>query len=190
MTFNKKVAVIGDSISAGYPLEINQVYTKLIQNGVTQYSAAFYQFCVGGNMTNRALAMAQNIYAYGVNPNMVILAMGINDAGAAVDPTTIANNLEQAALYCMGKGTPVVIGNIDLTAWADITPAGYPAAFNAALTGLINKYGFMIFPFLDARTLATGGQFCIDRIHPNAAGHVAIATDLIPKVTEVLRVAP
>lgn len=184
----KNVVVLGDSISAGYPLPINQMYMSLLQNGITQYNTTFYQYSIGGLTTDLGLMTATKIYEYGVNPNLVILAMGINDVIKQVPAAQIAQNLEQIAMICMGHGTPVILGNIDLTAWEDLTPPGYPQAFNSALQQVINTYGFMTFDFLDWKTLAANGPYCIDRIHPNAAGHAAIAAELNPKVISVLNI--
>lgn len=185
---SKSVAVLGDSISAGYPVAINQMYMRLLQTAITQYATTFYQYSLGGLTTDIGLITATKIYEYGVNPNVVILAMGINDVIKQVPPTQIVSNLEQMALICMGHGTPVIIGNIDLSAWTDLTPPGYPATFNLALNQLISSYGFMTFDFLNWKTLAANGPYCIDRVHPNAAGHTAIAQDLTAKVISVLNV--
>jgi lysophospholipase L1-like esterase len=190
MSFNKSVVVLGDSISAGYPLEINQQYVKLLQSGITKYNIAFYQYSIGGATSAMGVQVAPRIYQYGLNPTVVLLALGINDAANGVDPAVYVANLENIALTCMGHGTPVIVGTIDLTAWADICPPGYPASFNSALNDFINRYGFMTFDLLDSRTLSATGAFCIDRIHPNAMGHASIAVDLNPKITVVCDVRP
>jgi acyl-CoA thioesterase-1 len=185
MTIQKSIALLGDSITTGYLVELNQCYTRLLQTGINKYDISFYQFSIGGLTTTQALPTITRAFELGHTYDACILALGINDVIQNVPPETIINNIQALAQMFMAHNVPVILGNIDLTAWADLTPAGYPAEFNSALATLINSVGFMYFNFLDANTLSASGAYCIDRIHPNALGHAAIAADLNPKVTVV-----
>lgn len=185
MTINKAIAILGDSITTGYLVELNQSYPRLLQKAITKYSLSFYQLSVGGLTTTQALTTVFRAFELGHTYDACILALGINDVILGVPPETIINNLQSLAQMFMAHDVPVILGNIDLTAWVDLTPPHYPAEFNSAMAVLINSVGFMSFDLLDANTLAANGSYCIDRIHPNSLGHQAIATELAPKLTVV-----
>lgn len=185
MTINKAIALLGDSITTGSLIELNQNYPRLLQIQITKYKISFYQFSVGGLTTFQALITIARAFQLGHTYDGCILALGINDVILGTPPEIIINNIQSLAQMFMVRNIPVILGNIDISAWKDLLPIGYPIEFNAALATLINSVGFMYFDLLDANTLAANGPYCIDRIHPNAAGHAAIATDLQPKLTVV-----
>lgn len=185
MTKEKSIALLGDSITTGLLVELNQSYPRILQTQITKYNISFYQFSIGGLTTTQALTTVFRAFELGHVYDACIIALGINDVILKTPPETIINNIQSLAQMFMAHNVPVILGNIDLTAWKDLTPWGYYLEFNAALAALINSVGFMHFDLLDANTLAANGPYCIDRIHPNAQGHAAIAADLIPKISVV-----
>jgi acyl-CoA thioesterase-1 len=183
---NITIALIGDSITTGFGVEIEETYSALLKRNIKEcgYDVKFMNYSMGGNQTSIALKMAKKLFER-EKPNIVIIALGINDAYAQVSPVVIQSHLEQIIQTCLFHQAKVVLGMIDLSGLPGFQPS-YQLAFNGIYSSLMTNYPISSFHFLDRSLLAIPYQNNIGDRHPDAQGHWIIFQNLKDLVLAIL----
>jgi acyl-CoA thioesterase-1 len=172
------ILALGDSLTAGYGLSRTQAYPSLIAE---KMRSANYQFEVinagsSGDTTAGGLRRLPPLLR-GKKIDILILALGINDAFRGVPIEQMRSNL-QAIIDQTRARRPkisVVIAGMQLPL---VSSDGYVRAFGEMFGALAEKNHAALIPYLLEGVGGDPDLNQFDRIHPNAAGQRILAENV------------
>ena len=104
-----KIAVLGDSLTAAYGLDVADGFPARLEQALRQqgYDCAVVDAGVSGDTTAGGLARLDWMLADG--PSHVIVELGGNDGLRGLPPEQMAQNLDQIIARLKGEGIPVLL---------------------------------------------------------------------------------
>ena len=109
------VLVLGDSLSAGFGIDVDQSWTTLLQERLEQqgYEHRVVNASIGGDTTESGAArIGQAIATFG--PELVVLELGGNDGLRGIPPGTMRENLRTIITTATDSGADVVMLGIKI----------------------------------------------------------------------------
>lgn len=161
------ILIVGDSLSAGYGIELKQSWVKLLQDRLSEekYDYKVVNISISGSTTSNGLAkLPAALKKY--QPHVTIIELGANDGLRGLDINVIKNNLVQMVELAKSANSKVLLIGVRL-------PPNYGAAytqeFQAIFPDLGKYYNVNVVPFFLAKVDENPIFFQADRIHPTAA---------------------
>ena len=178
------VLVFGDSLSAGYGIDVDQSWVALLQKRFeeTGYEPRVVNASISGETTEGGAArIAQAIATF--SPELVILALGGNDGLRGFPPARIKNNLETIAQRARASGADVVLLGIRIP-----TNYGtrYSKAFEAVYADVAAELDIQWIEFFMEGIALNDELLLDDRIHPNAAAQPVLLDNAWPIIRATL----
>ena len=181
------ILALGDSLTAGYGLSRQQAYPALIAE---RMRSANYQFEVinagsSGDTTAGGLRRLPSLLR-GKRIDVLILALGINDAFRGVPIDQIRSNLQAIIDQARARrpGISILIAGMQLPL---ASSDAYVGAFGEVFGALAEKNHATLIPYL---LEGVGGDPDLnqpDRIHPNAVGQRVLAENVWRVLEPILR---
>ena len=178
------VLVFGDSLSAGYGIDVDQSWVALLQKRFeeTGYEHRVVNASISGETTEGGAARIEQAIAT-FSPELVILALGGNDGLRGFPPARIKNNLETIAQRARASGADVVLLGIRI-------PTNYGTRYSKALEAVYADVAAeldiqWIEFFMEG--IALNDELLLDyRIHPNAAAQPVLLDNAWPIIRATL----
>ena len=169
------IVAFGDSLTAGPRLTTSETYPALLQQKLQKSHLPFTVVNAGvtGDTTTRALMRLDRALA--VNPQIVIVELGVNDGLRGVPVPQVRANLEKIIQASQAKGAQVLLCAMEalpLQGWQ------YTIDFHKMYDELAEKYNVALMPFLMNGVLGNPDLIGPDGVHPNAAGARVIADSI------------
>ena len=181
------ILALGDSLTAGFGLSRQEAYPALIAE---KMRSANYQFEVinagsSGDTTAGGLRRLPPLLR-GRKIDVLILALGINDAFRGVPVEQMRSNLQAIIDRTRARhpGVSIIIAGMQLPLAAS---DGYVRAFGEMFGALAEKNHAALIPYL---LEGVGGDPDLnqpDRVHPNAAGQRVLAENVWRVLEPILR---
>ena len=181
------ILALGDSLTAGFGLSRQEAYPALIAE---KMRSANYQFEIinagsSGDTTAGGLQRLPSLLR-GRKIDVLILALGINDAFRGVPIEQIRSNLQAIIDQTRARHPDValVVAGMQLP---DYSSNDYVGAFGAIFAPLAEKNHATLIPFF---LEGVGGNPELnqwDRVHPNAAGQRVLAENVWRGLEPLLR---
>ena len=185
---DRVIAVLGDSLVAGYGLEQGDGLVPQTQAWLDAQGVAVTLVNAGVSGDTTAGGLARLDWTLTPDVDAVVVALGGNDVLRGIDPATSRANLDAILAGIAAKGVPVLLvgapapGNFG---------AEYKAEFEAIYPDLAAKYDVPLFKgFLPSLVYgeitqeALAKWFQADAIHPNKAGVAIIVESFGPALAE------
>ncbi len=161
------ILIVGDSLSAGYGMDLDQSWPRLLQKRLEDAGHTYRVFnsSITGDTTQGALARLPGLLDR-LQPRIIILELGGNDGlrgiGVEVTRANFTRMIEQgqafdAAVMLTGIRLPPNYGQ------------SYTERFHAMYGELADRYGLLLVPFFMEGVALEPGLMQADGIHPNAA---------------------
>ena len=172
----------GDSLTAGYGLPESEAFPARLEawlraKGVT---ARVANAGVSGDTTADGLARVD--WALADKPDLVILALGANDALRGLDPTMVRGNLDKMIDKVEARGAKVLLlGMLAPPNWG----VEYGRAFDRIFPDLARTHHVPLYPFFLEGVAMNPELNQADGLHPNKKG-VAVLVERIGPVVEGL----
>jgi acyl-CoA thioesterase I len=169
---------IGDSLTSGYGLPPEQAFPErlemwLHQNGI---EARVVNAGVSGDTTASGLALLD--WTLADKPDLVILALGGNDALRGIDPGAVRSNLDKMIVKIQASGAKLLlVGMLAPPNWGD----GYKQAFDRIFPELARIHHLPLYAFFLEGVAMKPELNQPDGLHPNERG-VAVLVDKIAPV--------
>ena len=178
-----KILVMGDSLSAGYGIDIQQGWVNLLEQELTKnYAIQIINASVSGETSSGGNTRLPTLLAEH-KPDIVILELGGND-GLRGQPLKLLEKNLQAMIDASRKIDAKV-----LLAGMQIPPnygARYSNQFKALYPKLAEQNQLGLIPFL---LEGIGGDETLmqrDRIHPTAEAQPIIVNNVLPELKKLL----
>ena len=162
----KTVLVLGDSLSAGYGIDIDQGWVSLLQNRLaeTDYNYQVVNASISGETTSgglRRLPAALEQW----QPDIVIVELGGNDGLRGTPLNTIANNLAAIVELSQQAGAQTLL--LEMQIPPNYGPR-YTQRFKQNYTTIAEQYEIAWLPFFLANIATDPNKMQPDGIHPKA----------------------
>jgi acyl-CoA thioesterase I len=178
-----RIAVLGDSLAAGYGLKPEQGLTARLEAALKKQGrdVVVLNHGVSGDTTAGGIDRVE--WMLGDKPDIVLVELGANDALRALDPAATERNLD--AIIGKLKQAGVTVWLAGMLAPRNYGPE-YAAKFDAIYKTLAGKYGVPLYPFLLDGVATDPALNQGDGIHPNARGVDVIVERMLPFLTKSL----
>lgn len=183
------VAALGDSLTQGYGLPLEQGFVPQLQGWLQAQGTdvTLINAGVSGDTTQGGLARVD--WTLGPEVDAMIVALGGNDLLRGIDPAVSRANLEGILKAAAAADIEVLL--VGMKAPGNYGP-DYKAAFDGMYPELAQAYGTL---YLDSFFAGLGSQdpaqlrpyIQADGIHPNAEGVAQIVEGFGPKVLELIQ---
>ena len=180
-TFNtnknkKTIVAMGDSLTEGLniPQEKNypsQLEIKLQQEGYEHYKVA--NAGIPGETTSSAANRLD--WVLRLEPDLVLLATGGNDALRGIDPEITQTNIEKMIRFFQEQEIPILLIGIQAP---NNQGSEYTKAFNQIYSTLAEKYETPFMPLFWEGLEQTPEYFQADGIHPTSKGYTVMVDNL------------
>jgi acyl-CoA thioesterase-1 len=178
------ILVVGDSLSAGFGIRLEQGWVSLLQKKLQQegYGHRVVNASASGETTGGALARLPR--ALGQHrPAVVILELGGNDGLRGLPAADIRGNFERMIRLARDAGARVLLLGMRMP--PNYGPA-YTQTFDAIYPGLAREYGLPLVPFLLDGIALDDTLMQDDGIHPNAAAQPRLLAAVWPQLRPLL----
>ena len=185
LSLNKNVIVVlGDSLSAGYGVKVNESWPSLLQSSINEETLDLSVINAGisGDTTSGGLyRLPKLLETY--NPKLVILELGGNDGlrGMSIKKV-IKKNLTTMIEMIHKSGAITVLVGVQL-------PPNYGKfytnSFETMFVDLANEYNLTLIKG-SLSEMVSANLMQSDGIHPNKAGHILIEDEIWQKIKPAL----
>ncbi len=178
------IAVLGDSLSAGFGLRPGQSWVSLLERRLATegYGYRVVNASITGDTTSGGLARLPGLLEREA-PAVVIVELGGNDGLRGLPVTRMEANLARMIELVQSAGGEVLLAGIQ------IPPnygQRYTEAFAAVFPGLAERFGVPLVDFILEGVALDSGLMQADGIHPNAAGQPVILDNVWPALEGLL----
>jgi len=178
------ILVFGDSLSAGYGIDIDQSWVTLLQQRLeeTGYEHRVVNASISGETTaGGATRIDTAIVTF--EPELIILELGANDGLRGFPTASIRSNIEIIARRARDSGAEVVLLGIRIpTNYGVRYTQAFEAVFSDVATDLEIRW---IEFFMDG--IALNDELLLeDRIHPNAEAQPMLLDNAWPIIRATL----
>jgi acyl-CoA thioesterase-1 len=167
------IVVLGDSLSAGYGLEVGQGWVALVQRklAATHDCCTIVNESISGDTSAGGLARLEPILT-AHKPKILLLELGANDGLRGLPPKLLKNNLAEIIRRAQKAGAKVVLLSM-------IIPPNYGKRyvelFYNVYPELSKEYQIPAIPFILQDVALVKDLMQPDGLHPNAKAQPLIA---------------
>ncbi len=181
----KSIVVLGDSISAGYGIEVSQGWVALVRQKLNETGGTYsiHNESISGDTTAGGLARIDRALSLH-KPDIVIIELGANDGLRGLAPALIKNNLAEIARRAQQAGAKVLLLGMK------IPPSygkRYTDLFYNIYPQLAAELAVPYVPFIMEDVALDKDMMQADRVHPNAKGQPFIADRVWPQLLPLLK---
>lgn len=176
LSMAQTILVMGDSLSAGYGIELDQSWPSLLQKQLKEQTPQWQvvNLSISGETTAGGLhrlpaALDKH------QPDIVILELGANDGLRGLSPLQMRQNLQRMIQLSQQQGDKVLLVGMHL-------PPNYGAIytrqFDQAFTTLATQFKLPFMPFLLQDVASDPLLMQSDNLHPTAPAQPIILANL------------
>ncbi|WP_139851252.1 arylesterase [Acinetobacter pullicarnis] len=184
-SFAKTVMILGDSLSAGYGIQLQQGWVALLQQRLNQQFPNTHKVVnasVSGETSSGALARLPKLLQTH-KPQLVVIELGGNDALRGQPPQMIQNNLAKLIQLSQKANAKVLLLGMKI-------PPNYGTAYSTAFENnykvLSQRYNVKLVPFFMQGVAGNAKLMQVDLIHPNAAAQPILLNNVYPLIKAAL----
>ena len=182
----RTILFLGDSITAGYGLDMEQAFPALIQKKIAAKSWNFRVVNAGQSGDTSAGGLNRLEWLLKNRVDILVLELGGNDGLRGLPPETTRKNLQAIIDRVKAKYPEVKV----LVAGMKVPPnmgGDYGRKFEAIFADLAKKNKAALIPFVLEGVGGSRELNLADGIHPTAKGHEIIATNVWKVLEPILR---
>ncbi|MGB5258207.1 MAG: arylesterase [Woeseiaceae bacterium] len=178
------VLVFGDSLSAGYGIDVDRSWTALLQDRLREqgYEHRVVNASISGETTEGGVARI-DAALQNFSPELIILALGGNDGLRGFPPKRMQGNLEKIVERSRNSGADVVLLGIRIP--TNYGPR-YTASFEAVYREVAATYDLEWIEFFMEGVALNDELLQDDRIHPNAEAQPILLDNAWPIISATL----
>ncbi len=167
-----RVVILGDSLTEGYGVARERAYPALVQNLLTAAGKDVEIVNGGSSGSTSASGPSRMKWYLKGKPQIVVLALGANDALRGFSLAGTEKNLGEAIELARQSGVKVLLAGMKV-------PTNYGKKYGDELeeiyASLTKKFKIPLLPFLLEGVGGVPANNLSDGIHPNEKGHEIVA---------------
>jgi acyl-CoA thioesterase I len=167
-----RIVILGDSLTAGLGLPVEQSYPSLLQQRLNREGLDFEIVNAGVSGDTSAGGLSRLDWALEGNVKVLIVALGGNDALRGLPVEQLTANLAQIIERAQRRGIRVILAGME--APPNFGP-DYIVAFHKVYPALARQYKVAFVPFLLQDVAGSHTLNQSDGIHPTAEGARIVA---------------
>ncbi len=171
---NKVILFLGDSLSAGFGLDVEEAFPSLIQKKIEQEKLPFKVVNAGLSGETTAGGLRRIDWLLKQKVDVLVIELGGNDGLRGIAPSETEKNLQGIIDKAREKNPDVVIVLAGMQAPPNMGK-DYTEKFRAVFPTLTKKNSITLIPFLLEGVAGNPRLNLPDGIHPTAEGHRIIA---------------
>jgi acyl-CoA thioesterase I len=182
----RTVLFLGDSITAGYGLDLSEAYPALLQQRINQHGLNFKVINAGQSGDTSAGGLGRMDWLLKNRVDVLVLELGVNDGLRGLPVEVTRKNLQgiidrarerypQIRIVIAGMKIPPNMG------------AEYSRDFEGMFASLAKKNNAALIPFILEGVGGVRQMNLPDGIHPTAKGHEIVAENVWKVLEPVLR---
>ena len=173
----------GDSLTAGYGLAPEQAFPAQLEAALRWQGIEVRVVNGGVSGDTTAGGLARLDWALADKPDLVILALGANDALRGIDPATVRGNLDKMIRKIEASGARVLLlGMLAPPNWG----ADYKSAFDRIFPELAKVHDVPLYSFFLEGVAMKPELNQPDGLHPNERGVAVLVDRLAPVVARLV----
>lgn len=184
-TAAEKILVLGDSLSAGFGIEVKQGWVNLLQQRIHKlgYDYHVVNASISGNTTSNGLArLSHALTSY--KPAITIIELGGNDGLRGLDPKLIKKNLAVMIEKAQQNNSKILLLGLRLP--LNYGPA-YDEQFKVLYQNLSQHYQISLVPLFLAGIDDKPALMQNDGVHPLAAAQAKMLDNVWTKLQPLLK---
>lgn len=172
----KKLIVLGDSLTEGYGVAKDAAYPALLEKKLHEAGKKEWTVVNSGvSGSTTASGVSRMKWLFKSKPEAVLLVLGANDGLRGLKIEDSQKNLSDAIEYANSQKVRVILGGLYM-------PPNYGVAytdkFKKMYESLAKKYKVTFIPFVLDKVAGNPKYNLADGIHPNEEGHKIIAENI------------
>ena len=179
------VLVFGDSLSAGFGIDVDQSWTALLQERLASqgYEHRVVNASISGETTEGGAARIDQALD-NFEPELIILELGGNDGLRGFPPSRMKGNLDKIIRSSKDSGAAVVLLGIRIP-----TNYGtrYTNSFDSVFREVAAEFDIPWIEFFMDGVALNEDLMQADGIHPNAAAQPILLDNAWPMISEALQ---
>lgn len=179
-----KMAVLGDSLTAGYGLPAQAAFPPRLQSALAQRGIATEIINAGVSGDTASGGLDRLDWSIPDGTRAVIVELGANDALRGLDPGVTRAALDKILARLKARGMAALLCGM-------YAPrnygADYIAKFDAIYPEMAKKYGVPLYPFFLQGVVGDARLNQKDGMHPTAEGVETVVRAILPAVEAWLR---
>lgn len=179
------IVVLGDSISAGYGIEVEGGWVALVQKKLTESNSKYKisNASISGDTSAGGLARIDPILT-AQKPAILLLQLGANDGLRGLSPVEMKNNLAEIVRRAQKSGAKVILLGMKIPPnygkrYVDMFYNVYPQ--------LAKELNIPLVPFLLEDVALNKDLMQADGLHPNAKAQPILADKIEPYLFPILK---
>ena len=184
----RTILVLGDSISAGFGIPMQQGWVALLSKELQRNDAKtrVINASISGDTTQGGVSRLPGLLAKH-QPNLVIIELGGNDGLRGTPIQVITHNLTTLIQLSREAGSDILLAGMQ------IPPnygRRYTQSFREIFPTLAQQHNTLLLPFILQKVVKKQGLMQADGIHPTAEAQPLILQSVLPEVTKWLENVP
>jgi len=183
------IMVFGDSLSVGHNLATEDSFWQQLEKSLANkgYQVKVLNYSKSGETTAGGLRKVKD--ALFMNPDCVLLELGINDAFQKVPLKDTTKNLQGIIDFLKKRGIPVLLIGMEAPTYRT---SEYRDEFREMYADLAYENELLLYPFFmkglwnDDGTQKSADYFLKDRVHPSAKGVKIMVNHILPVVEQFI----
>ncbi|MDK9738047.1 multifunctional acyl-CoA thioesterase I/protease I/lysophospholipase L1 [Vibrio sp. D404a] len=181
---NQTLLVLGDSLSAGYNMDIKQSWPSLLPDALSEYDkkVTVINGSISGDTTGNGLSRLPQLLSEHT-PDTVLIELGANDGLRGFPPKVITQNLEKIIEQIRAAGAEPVMMQIRI-------PPNYGKRYNEqfeyVFTSLSDQQNVPLLPFFLEYIIMKPEWMMNDGLHPKPEAQPWIADFVAEKLYQYL----
>jgi len=178
-----KIVVLGDSLSAGFGLPVEEAFPSRLAEALKARDAAVTVANAGVSGDTASAGLDRLDWSVPEGTDAVILELGANDALRGLEPKLTRTALDTILRKLEDRHIVVLLAGMQ--APRNMGP-DYARDFDAIFPALASTHPVVFYPFFLDGVAADPKLNQGDGIHPNAAGVDVIVARILPRVEELV----
>jgi acyl-CoA thioesterase-1 len=167
LTGRPRIVALGNSLTAGYGLEISHSYPALLQKRLDEKGYRYEVVNAGISGDTSAGGLARLEWVLQGNVRFLILELGANDGLRGLPVVEMKKNLAQIIEHAQKKNVTVILAGMEAP---PNYGENYTREFRQAFRDLARQYNVKLIPFFLQGVAGLASLNQADGIHPNVEG--------------------